>query len=70
MLLIRIVLAAVFITSGVMKTADWPAVRGAAVELGAPPGLAGPVTAAHVGAEIAISFFLLVPATAPAGGWD
>jgi uncharacterized membrane protein YphA (DoxX/SURF4 family) len=69
MLLIRIVLAAIFIASGVMKIADRSAVRGAASELGVPPSLAGPVTALLVGAELVIAFFLLVPVTAPAGGW-
>lgn len=70
MLLIRIVLAAIFIASGVMKIADRSAVTGAASELGVPPSLAGPVTALLVGAELVIAFFLLVPVTAPAGGWS
>ena len=70
MLLIRIVLAAIFIASGVMKIADRSAVRGAASELGVPPSLAGPVTALLVGAELVIAFFLLVRVTAPEGGWS
>lgn len=70
MLLIRIVLAAIFIASGVMKIADRPAVKDAASALGVPPSLAGPVTAFLVGAELVIAFFLLVPVTAPAGGWS
>jgi uncharacterized membrane protein YphA (DoxX/SURF4 family) len=69
MLLIRIVLAAVFIASGVMKTADWPGARRAAAELGVPPSMARPVTAVLVGAELVISLCLLDPVTAPAGGW-
>ena len=70
MLLIRISLAAIFITSGMMKIADWSAVRRAASELGVPSSVAGPVTAVLVGAEFVTSFFLLVPATARAGGWS
>jgi hypothetical protein len=70
MLLIRIVLAAIFIASGVMKIPDRSAVTGAASELGIPPSLAGPVTALLVGAELVIAFFLLAPVTAPAGGWS
>jgi hypothetical protein len=70
MLLIRIVLAAIFIASGVMKIADRSAVRGAASELGVPLSLAGPVTALLVGAEPVIALFLLLPVTAPAGGWS
>jgi uncharacterized membrane protein YphA (DoxX/SURF4 family) len=70
MLLIRIVLAVVFLASGVMKTADWSAVRRAAADLGIPPSMAGPVTAVLVGAELVIAFFLLVPVTVPAGGWS
>src|SRR3984957_8117019 len=70
MLLIRIVLAAIFITSGVMKPPRRSSVRGAASELGVPPSLAGPVTALLVGAELVIAFFLQVPVTAPEGGWS
>jgi hypothetical protein len=69
LLLIRIILSATFLASGVMKFADRDAVRGAASELGVPPILAGPVTAALVGAELVIAIVLLMPPIAPTAGW-
>jgi hypothetical protein len=69
LLLIRIILAAIFIASGVMKIADRASVRDAASDFGVTPNLAGPVTGVLVGAELMIAFALLVPLTAPAGGW-
>jgi peroxiredoxin len=69
LLLIRILLSAILIASGVMKITDRVSVRDAASDFGVPPFLAGSVTAVLVGAELVIAFVLLVPPTAPAGGW-